>query len=545
MNIKSFVLTLTMITTSQVVCAQMPHDAHMQQVAQRQMQAMGLASKAEKLQETATLAIYGSNNGGFVVMNKQAEDHAVLGYSTSKYDALHQPCGFRWWLKAIDESLRENNGMRRSAGFYQPVKNFMRTTWGQDAPYNQYCPEIHGEKAPCGCIATSMAQVMRMYEWPDKGLGMGMYTVSGSNTPVYEEVNSTYNWSIMPNVPLSSATKSTIRKAVGTLLFDCGRAVKMNYTLQGSGAYDFDQALALARTFKYDSLMMRRMDRELFTDDEWMEAIVGEMQAGRPILYCGSSEADGGHSFIFCGLDEDGKVYINWGWDGDLNGYYDVSDIKPTLKGEPVYDFTEGQSMIIGLQPMSENGSEGVYQSLFVGYVIQKAQVNRSGKKLELPGYYVYNAQFLPFVGIVGLNFESTDEQKHSKLIVVEDSKGEAVECYDGFANMVNNRFATVTLSVDNLPAGCYRVNWVSKAVEETNPQPMVGSDGRVLKPFYLSKDNSGRLQVSDQEITTDMIGVQSSHESEGKVYNLQGRQVSPQTKGLLISSGRKMLKTK
>lgn len=38
--------------------------------------------------------------------------------------------------------------------------------WGQGAPYNKYCPMIDGDHTVTGCVATAIAQLMSIYEYP-------------------------------------------------------------------------------------------------------------------------------------------------------------------------------------------------------------------------------------------------------------------------------------------------------------------------------------------------------------------------------------------
>ena len=42
----------------------------------------------------------------------------------------------------------------------------LKTKWGQGTPYNMLCPIREGNRAPTGCMATSLAQIMSYYKWP-------------------------------------------------------------------------------------------------------------------------------------------------------------------------------------------------------------------------------------------------------------------------------------------------------------------------------------------------------------------------------------------
>lgn len=49
----------------------------------------------------------------------------------------------------------------------------------------------------------------------------------------------------------------------------------------------------------------------------------------RPIIYGGVDTFNGGHEFVICGYDAQGRVYVNWGWDGSSEGYYDIALLNP------------------------------------------------------------------------------------------------------------------------------------------------------------------------------------------------------------------------
>lgn len=93
--------------------------------------------------------------------------------------------------------------------------------------------------------------------------------------------------------------------------------------------------------------LLYRMDY-IAKDAEWMDLIFKEISERRAIFYGASDKNpnNGGHAFVLCGYNEEGKVYVNWGWNGEDNGYYDVNLLNPSN-----YQFSEAQSMIIGLAP--------------------------------------------------------------------------------------------------------------------------------------------------------------------------------------------------
>lgn len=61
---------------------------------------------------------------------------------------------YNWYYAGNREFSMMING-------YCPVK------WGQSYPYNYYCHTDNGVRAPTGCVATAIAQLMCTYEYPD------------------------------------------------------------------------------------------------------------------------------------------------------------------------------------------------------------------------------------------------------------------------------------------------------------------------------------------------------------------------------------------
>jgi hypothetical protein len=102
----------------------------------------------------------------------------------------------------------------------------LTTSWGQEFSYNNLvpkdCPDNFGGKAPTGCVATAMAQVMRYYH-----------------------KTNTYNWANMPDSFGTSDTQ--------LLMENAGASVNMRYECDGSWAYSTAIAPALMSTFGFSN----------------------------------------------------------------------------------------------------------------------------------------------------------------------------------------------------------------------------------------------------------------------------------------------------
>ena len=248
-----------------------------------------------------------------------------------------------------------------SAQVSEAVAPLLTTAWGQDAPFNQACPEKtndRGEQQHCrvGCVACAMGQVMRYHAFPLSGTGTGTNLFNSALTVDYGAT--VYAWADMLDSYQAGYTADQA-EAVATLLYHCGVAVNMIFGLQSSStftAFANNMVTALSRYFGYDAMTLRSVSRSKYTKAEWLQLIREELSAGRPIIYSGNSASMGGHTWVADGYDAEGRVHMNWGWLGRSNGYYD-----PDLNVAGL-DFNGQQSMVIGIQPAAAPVSSGVRQ---------------------------------------------------------------------------------------------------------------------------------------------------------------------------------------
>lgn len=249
------------------------------------------------------------------------------------------------------------------AEFKSSVQPLLKTTWGQSAPYNQYCPmraNSDGEQENCsvGCVALALGQIMKYHNYPETGKGYKSYQPFGLSDSISADFENTqYHWSLMRNsyVRLGSYKSYTEEEAdaVATLLFHAGVSVGTIYAISGSSAFAYANIPRdMVENFRYAEEGIRYLSRDDYSKEEWMELIFNELSNGRPVFYAGNSPTYGGHAFVLDGYDAEGKVHINWGWRGTDDGYYDID----LLAGEN--DYCEKQSMVIGIMPPSEVNSD-------------------------------------------------------------------------------------------------------------------------------------------------------------------------------------------
>jgi hypothetical protein len=293
-------------------------------------------------------------NNSFVIVAADKRSWPVLAYSyDGTYNSVNQPPAFKEWMeerkKEIISIKRKNlqsdgKTIRQweilssesilNAESATSVEPLLQTKWNQGCYYNASCPvDIAG---PCdhvvtGCVATSMAQIMKYWNYPATGTGSHTYSQSGYGSLTADFNATTYQWSQMPNNVTSQ------NDAVATLMFHCGVSVDMEYGPNSSGAYLLQSALV--DYFKY-SPNARYVNRGDMTEGEWSDLLKTELNANRPIWYRGDGPG-GGHAFVCDGYQNTDYFHFNWGWGGYEDGYYYLESM----------DYNTNQAAIIEISP--------------------------------------------------------------------------------------------------------------------------------------------------------------------------------------------------
>lgn len=484
-----------------------------------------------RIVEEETYCIYEASNVGFVIVSRNDAFPPVLGISYSSYQQENMPDGFKWWLNAISERMAE--GRNFAAFSLTPQDNFITTTWGQDDPYNGMCPKIGTSRPPTGCLATAMAQIMKYYQYPAKGKGTGKYTIGKKTKTV--ATNKEYQWDKMDDSYNSSSTMLN-KVAVQYIMADAGAAAGITYAMSGSSAYISDAATAIADNFQYDSLSLHYLNRFFYSDAEWMEIAYKELSQSHPILYGGNDRSYGGHAFVLSGIDAEGKVYVNWGWEGLGDGYYDFADLSPVDGTKKMsYTFDLYQEMIVGFRTSFSASSYG-FMSQWVceePYTLRTRDINL----VELGFRSLWNMHIISFTGVVDLYFDNMSGGNDDSLILYDTDEDGIVFSQYGFLSE-DDDLIKIPIILEDLDAGSYKVYLRTKDKRETTPQVVRVSGG--VYSIELTKNADGSIVTSSDaipepsEIEQIKSGTPASSEPI-RFFNLQGQEVNGSQKGLLI----------
>lgn len=229
----------------------------------------------------------------------------------------------------------------------EELEPLLRTGWGQVGAESLKCPVIEGYRAPTGCVATAIAQVMRYHEWPQRGRGSHAYTLPGYNIYLSANFDHEYDWeNMLDYYEHKNFGTEKERKAISTLMFDIGVSLEMYYTPHWSSVDPQRAVDALPKYFKY-SEEIDYILRFGYSDDEWFEIARDQLNRGLPIPFTLSGSPDGGHEAVIDGyriLEESRTVHINFGWYGLDDGYYSLDEVLD-------FKYLPAQAYLIDMKP--------------------------------------------------------------------------------------------------------------------------------------------------------------------------------------------------
>lgn len=275
-------------------------------------------------------------NEGYVIVPGDDKIDGVLGYTErGEFDYERIPANMKAWLDNAESYVayvqEHKEEAPRKISTHAAIPYMMRTVWDQGWPYNYLCPSIDGSLAPTGCVATALAQVL--YFNHDKSVDeiqadIPAYTTgtAGISMPSIPK-GSKIDWDNMLH-GYGGSTSDVQIQAVARLMLYCGTAVEMDYNAAGSGAATMLCAEAMNKYFGYSSA--KCVHQRNYTDNDWDALIYNELVEGRVVLLGGYTNTMGGHAFVCDGYDGNKCYHINWGWSGENDGFFLLSNLRPT-----------------------------------------------------------------------------------------------------------------------------------------------------------------------------------------------------------------------
>ena len=404
----------------------------------------------------------------FVIVSGESQMNEVVGYgklSTGDVNAL--PPQVHALLQQYTETVRQVRSGEQPAATSLPkslkryVTPLVTAQWGQSYPYNSKTPRIGGKPTYTGCVATAAAQFLYFYKWPKQRPALYVRKAGDGDEA---DTSPTYLWEAMKDTREQMKDFRSVN-AVGRLLVDVGKAIRITFGTQASPSnieYTLD---ALQNDFGYTT---RLLHRDRMQADEFREAIMQELSDGYPVMVCG-----GIHAFIYDGYDRRGFIHANFGWDGQGDGYYDINTITTPLPGPFMGNGQFWENQVV-LMAHPKNGQYpdfptpqrtlGARKNAAFEISPRTGDANtRFNATISSGSYHRMNGEFYRFTGQVG--------------IAVMDQKGNTVKLINS-----NNRnfewttiFMTQNIPIEDIhfadiPQGDYLLVPVSRELVAKNP---------------------------------------------------------------------------
>ena len=447
------------------------------------------------------------NGGGYVLVSANDQTTAILGYSTNgNIDLDNMPDNLRYWLdsyaaqlKAIDEgapvaarAVADSKARTRST--HANIAPLITTTWNQDEPYNLMCPDGNfkdynangydsSNRCVTGCVATALAQVMYYHKWPqEQTTAIPQYTINYSNAPTLslnELPATTFEWNKMKS-SYSKTETDDAAYAVAKLLRYVGQACQMAYGTGASSAHIHTDMMI--STFGY-SKSIHTKDRDGYTTTQWENMVYDELTSGRPVLYSGNTDQDSGHQFV-CDGYKDGLFSLNWGWGGDLNGYFVLSIAEPDGVqgiGGSIGAFRLGQDAVFNFMPALANEEEIPMLASIISTNTASANYTRASASDV-------------FTGIsLSCNYRAKYSYQPTTIYSAEIGWGlyqgeQLIECI-GWSNH--------NIDYRNVPAGSYYTGWMNTLSDASFGAGL--SDGTYqLRQIFRKADSNDAWELMD-----------------------------------------------
>lgn len=411
------------------------------------------------------------NNGGFVIVSGDDRTTEILGYSDrGELNFDKAPCNVKWLLECyqhvIDSLAQEPNvkakaRTRGSAPKRTAIEPLITTHWGQGAPYNNMCPEIEGEKCMTGCVATAMAQIMNFHKWPKGNTSViEAYTSGRNNIDMPQLEPTSFDWAHMRDEYTNVQTTDAENQAVAKLMKYCGQAVNMDYGTESSGAgtYIYNNLINL---FGY-SRGAYSFPGAAITKGYLEEVVYKELEANRPVFYTGSN-SQSSHAFVVDGYHEDGTFHINWGWDGDADGYFVLTGLTEDVMPYPYDGF--GTTLTTGIEPPGEDYD---HSKVRVTYLTCN---NRSVYR-EDP-----NGNYLQKVGISGELYSDIDGDYYVGFGLFDDRGLVKVLSSDKITFPLNSYYSLNDYIGKDIPVGDYYIYQIYRHNESEDWMKCEGSN--------------------------------------------------------------------
>ena len=304
---------------------------------------------------------------GFVIVSGNEQANPILGWSDNgPFDYENAPCGLkallelysltpdpspkgegRDYLQTQNIDTKHTTPLSRGEGVGErhpltPRKTeavvgpLLTTQWNQREPYNHQCPtNASGTPYVTGCVQTSIAQIMKYYQWPIQG--RGKHTNQARLSQTRDLSQSVYDWDNMLDVYVEGEYNDTQANAVAQLMADIGCVMNASYgTFNGTQTTTLtdDMVPILGKYFCYREEKIT-VETSYEGPNTPVQPLVQHLDAGHPVIIEVQLLEGQWHNVVCDGYKvENGTYYyhVNFGWGGESDGWY-LNDPETVFTG--------------------------------------------------------------------------------------------------------------------------------------------------------------------------------------------------------------------
>lgn len=300
--------------------------------------------------------VFNATDGkGFVIVSADDCTTPVLGYSfENPYVVSKVPPAMRWMMSGVEKEIKAASGLQkaqaapqrrmavRAAAARSAQETVLATpAWSQEGPFNNDIPG----RPLVGCVGTAMATIMKYHNYPAQGRG----DFAGVSFDV------SYDWDNMRMDNYRSGYTEAEAAAVAQLVYHAAKSIDTQFGMSGSSAYEVRVPAALTNYFNYDPGVSYKKRSEVATQQAWDKIVKDEIDAGRPVLYCGQ-DVTAGHAFVCDGYNDAGYFHFNWGWGGLADGFYLSTALNPVASTS--HQFNNLNTIIYNIKPSSGDNAQ-------------------------------------------------------------------------------------------------------------------------------------------------------------------------------------------
>ncbi|MDE7413781.1 MAG: C10 family peptidase [Muribaculaceae bacterium] len=390
-----------------------------------------------------------ADNKGFVMVSGDDTTAPILGYSFKNgYPVKSMPEAMKWMLAGLEREIKAapsiqqvqtpgdlRKSARKAAERSAETEKLLTTpTWSQEGPFNKMIP---GQPL-VGCVGTAMSTIMKFYEWPVAGVGS------------FKDVDfaTAYDWKNMRMDNYRSGYTQEEADAVALLMFHASKSIDTQYSMSGSSAYESRVPAALATYFGYDPGVSIKKRSEVATQAEWDKIVKDEIDAGRPVLYCGQ-DVTAGHAFVCDGYDG-GYFHFNWGWGGGADGYFLTTALNPVVSR--AHSYNNLNTIVYNIKPA--DGKVAAWSPIHITNEQQQPGIGSdltdltNGKTFKVRVGYLKNRTYNDFKGKIAVALCDADGKMKTLLSSEKD-----FSMY-GMESTIESPARIVTFDGCKLPSG-------------------------------------------------------------------------------------------